>query len=118
VILIPLVLEVDGRLPSCRYHGVVDSATLVVIVAVILCGGGALAMVLRGRFDGSARVGGAELSVKAKREPKVQPGTATISGSSAGADASAIGAGGARIDNTTAGGSLLANADGPPDPKA
>jgi hypothetical protein len=90
---------------------------VVVVVAVVLCGGGVLAVVLRGRFDSKARVGGAELSVRAGRDPKVQPGTATITGSSAGTDASAIGGGGARIDNTTAGGNLIANADGPPDPK-
>ncbi len=87
---------------------------VVFFVAVLLLGG--LALLLRGQMEGEAKVGPAKLKFKTKRRPTPSPGTgtATILGSVAErGDATAIGPGGARIEATRAGGSLLARGDQP-----
>ena len=94
-----------------------ETGVAVVLVALVVAA--AIAVALRGRLSGSARVGDAELRVKAGRDPEPRPGAAAISDSTALAgDASAIGPGGARIDRTFAGGDLTARAGGEADPKA
>jgi hypothetical protein len=97
-----------------------DWALVATIVVLVMLVGAAITVVaLRGRFSGDAELGNAKFRIKAARDALAQPGVATISRSIAKTgDATAVGTGGASIEDTVAGGSLTAEAGKRQGPKA